>query len=355
MRRRLTVLGAALIALVVVAAAVVVGVRWWHDHHRTELAQAIGWAPDGTARYSWTDWAAVRQRLHSTVSASSTPAQLADFLSDGYDADLTSESAMPESSDVLQEKYGVSPADVDWELLAQGSQGSVLLLGLPDSLSTGDLGDTFEGLGYERPSSATGVWLSTESQLAEVGAGGSLSPQFNYLALDAGRHLMMASDNAAYLRAAVDGSSDLPDDQGLRDVVDAVGSPLSAAVYTGDYTCKALAMSDADEDDQATGDQLITAAGGVHPLTGFAMARETTGDLTVAFGLETDDQARADADSRSELAAGAAPGQGGTFPERFRLGPVTADGRVVTMDLKPVDESPVLSDLSNGPVLFASC
>ena len=58
---------------------------------------------------------------------------------------------------------------------------------------------------------------------------------------------------------------------------------------------------------------------------------------------------------RSKLAAGPAPGQGGSFPERFSLGKVVASGRVVTMALKPVEGSFVLSDLSSGPVLFATC
>jgi hypothetical protein len=75
----------------------------------------------------------------------------------------------------------------------------------------------------------------------------------------------------------------------------------------------------------------------------------------VALELDTDDQARADADSRSQLAAGPAPGQGGTFPERFTLGKVVADGTLLTLDLEPVDGTAVLSDLSDGPVLFASC
>ena len=73
------------------------------------------------------------------------------------------------------------------------------------------------------------------------------------------------------------------------------------------------------------------------------------------MAFENDDQARRNADSRAKLAAGPAPGQGGDFAERFDLGPVTADGRVVTMELTPVEDSPVLSDLSTGPVLFATC
>ena len=65
---------------------------------------------------------------------------------------------------------------------------------------------------------------------------------------------------------------------------------------------------------------------------------------------------RADnADTRARLADGPAPGQGGDFTDLFALGAVTAEGEVVTMELDPVEGSYVLSDLSNGPVLFATC
>jgi hypothetical protein len=349
-----TLVGAVVLALVLVAAAAVVGVGWWQRAHRTELQQAMAWAPDGTARYSWTDWSAVRSRLGAELTRSSSGPDVADFLSDAYDADLSSQSAMNESAETLQESFGFSPATASWELLSQSTSGSVLLVGLPDSISTGSLGDTFESLGYDRPSSDDGVWFSTESQIA--GIGGTLSPQFNYLALDDSRHLLMASDNAAYLAESVRGLDDSPpDDQGVTDVAAAVGTPLTAAVYSGAQACKALAMAQADDDDQATADQLVAAAGGVHPLSGFAMASEPSGHVTVALGFEADDQARADADSRSKLASGPAVGQGGDFADRFDLGPVTADGRVVTLDLEPVDDSPIVSDLSTGPVLFATC
>ena len=73
------------------------------------------------------------------------------------------------------------------------------------------------------------------------------------------------------------------------------------------------------------------------------------------MSFETEEQARTNADTRAELASGPAPGQGGEFADRFTLGEVTADGTVVTMDLEPVAGAFVLSDLSSGPVLFATC
>ncbi len=356
-RRRLTVVAGAALVLVLLATAAVAGVRWWQRSHRTDLETALAYAPASTARYSWTDWAGVRRELGADLDDHSSAESVEQFLSDGFDADLTSGSAMVESATVLQQAFGFSPADVDWELLAQSDTGSVLIAGLPEGLDADDLADDFEALGYERPEKDDGVWNGGEELVARIsdGNGSSLSPQFQYLALDRDRHLLLASDNGPYLRDAVGGVDDDLDDDGLRDVASAVDEPLSAAVYTGDFACKSLAMAQADEDDQSIADQLFAQAGRVDPMTGFAMALEPDRGVTVAMAFETDDQAHRNADSRAALAAGPAPGQGGDFAERFTLGPVTADGSVVRMELKPVDETPVLSDLSTGPVLFATC
>ena len=355
--RRLTMLGGALLALLLIAVAALAGAQWWQRSHRTELERALAYAPSGPARFSWTDWAGVRRTLGAQLDDRSSAEDVEQLLADGFDADLTSGSAMVDSATVLQQAYGFSPADIDWELLAQSDTGSVLITRLPDSLDLGELGDGFETLGYTRPDDDTGVWDGGDELVARISAsnGGTLSPQFQYLAIDQDRHLLLASDSGPYLREAVgDVDDDLADD-GLRDVAGAVDEPLSAAVYTGDYACKALAMAQADDDDQSTADQLLAAAGRVDPLTGFAMAVEPDEQVRVAMAFESGDQARRNADTRAKLAAGPAPGQGGDFSERFTLGPVTADGSVVRMELKPVDDSPVLSDLSTGPVLFASC
>ena len=114
-------------------------------------------------------------------------------------------------------------------------------------------------------------------------------------------------------------------------------------------------MSQADEVDQATAAELLDAAGEVNPLTAFALATQPDGHVLAVMSFETEDQARTNADTRAELASGPAPGQGGEFADRFALGEVTADGTVVTMDLEPVAGAFVLSDLSSGPVLFATC
>ena len=173
---------------------------------------------------------------------------------------------------------------------------------------------------------------------------------------DPDQDIVVASDTSTYLEQAMETvTGGAHSAEGLDEVVDAVGEPFAAAIYSGDVACQALAMGNADPASQDEAEQLVAAAGEVNPMTAFAMAVQRDRDVRVAMAFETEEQARANADSRARLAAGPAPGQGGSFTDRFRLGRVAAEGEVVTMELDPVEGSYVLSDLSSGPVLFATC
>lgn len=351
MRRPLFIAGTVLVLLVVAAVALVV-VRLRDDGPDTRLAAAVALAPADSQRFSWTDWSEVRAELGSDVSADSSTTEVADFLDAGFDADLTSTSALLESADVLQESYGVSPASLDWELFAQGEAGALLVLGLPDSLDVDDLRDTLGGLGYEEPDQADGVWGGGADLLAGLGP---VTPELAYVALDEERRVLVASDEQDTVADWQDDARGTDVEDGVSDVLAATGEPLSASIYTGEHACSALAMSQADDTERARASQLIAAAGEIHPLAGFAIAALPGGDVRVSMAFETEEQARTNADSRSQLASGPAPGQGGDFADRFELGEVAADERVVTMELTPLPGSFVVSDLGHGPVLFATC
>ncbi|GAB2974003.1 hypothetical protein [Nocardioides montaniterrae] len=317
-------------------------------HHRSEpssrLAAALALAPRTAVRFSWTDWAGVRDELGLS---SSTP--VAQLLSTAFDHDLDSESALVDSAPVLARSFGFSPADLDWELYAQGTDGAVELMGLPADLDLGDLRRTLEKIGYRAPSSADGLW--THPSLGDIG---DLTPELTALTIDSDHHVLAASDNAAFLgrwRGLERGTSS----DALASVTDAIGSARSASVYAGDYACSALAMNRADDADQVEGARLIQEAGKLNPMDAFAIAHRSASLVRVAMAFESSDQARTNADTRSRLAVGPAPGQGGSFTDRFTLGRVAADGDVVTMDLRPKPDTYVLSDLDNGPLLFASC
>lgn len=357
MRNRLTLGFGMLVVLALVAGSAVVAVRWWHESHRTPLQQAMAMAPGDGERFSWTEWSAVRRELGAELSIDSSTTQINDFLARGFDADLTSTSALVDSAPVLQVQYGFSPASADWELFSQGASGAVVMLGMPGSTDFDALADQLRRLGYTAPEDDTGIWLGGEDVLTRIGAGAAdVTPELSYIALDAEDGLILTSDSAGFLRQAVhDAAGEGATPGGLQEVVDSSGEPLSAAIYVGDYACSVLAMSGADQSDQDRAAELIEAAGKVNPVTGFAMSVQPDLHIRVALSFENDDQARTNADSRAALASGPAIGQGGEFSDRFTVASVSADGPVVTMDLEPVQDSYVLSDLSTGPVLFATC
>jgi hypothetical protein len=345
-----------LLCLVLVL-ALVAGLWWWRGLRMTELERALSVSPADSARLSWTDWAGVRSELGVSLSADSPPADLDEFLDRAYSRDLSSTSALLGSADVLQTDFGFSPATVDWEMFSQSDQGAVILLHLPDGTDFDAIADRLTRLGFERPSDPKGVWQGGMDLLPRVSA--NLTPELQFLALDPDDGFILTSDRADFLHHALDvvhGDADsMASDDAIGEAAGAVGDPLSAALYSGPQACRALAMSGADPTDQAAAQDLLDRAGEVNPITAFAMAAEPGGTVEVVLGFENDDQARTNADTRATLADGPAPGQGGDFTDRYRLGPVTADGHLVRMVLHPREGQYVVSDLSNGPLLFATC
>jgi len=349
-RRRFAVVVAVVVALVLAVG----GYLWWRHDDRTSLAWAVDHAPAGVQRLSWTDWAAVRAKEHADLSERSSAAQTQRFLDRAYDDDLSSTSALVTSAPVLQERFGFSPASADWELFGQSYQGAVVMLHLPTSSDLDEVADDLRNLGYDEPSDDEGVWRGGEDLLARIDPG--LSGELQYVALDRSDSLVLTSDSAEFLGIAMGAATgDGATAEGLGGVVDDAGEPLSSAVYSGAYACGALAMAHAGRADRAQGRQLVAAAGEVNPYSAFAMSDEPDGTTRVAFQFDGEDVARTNADSRATLARGPAPGQGGTFGERFRVTSVTAQGTLVVMELAPRPEASVLSDLSTGPLLFATC
>jgi hypothetical protein len=351
--RRLWIVVAIVAALVVVGTG---GVAWWRHHgDRTSFAWAVDHSPGGAQRLSWTDWAGVRVHEHADLSQQSPVADLRRFLDRAYDDDLSSTSALVTSAPVLQERFGFSPASADWELFSQSDQGAVVMLHLPSSSDLDGVAEHLRKLGYQEPSDPDGVWQGGADLLARISP--ALSGELQYVALDTHDSLVLTSDSAAFLQVATDAARGKgATATGFDGVVGDAGEPLSSAVYSGDYACGALAMAHAGSADQAQARQLLSAAGEVNPYSAFAMSDEPDGTVRVTFQFDGGDGiARTNADTRATLARGPAPGQGGTFGERFRVTSVTAHGSLVTMVLDPRADSSVLSDLSTGPLLFATC
>lgn len=350
MSRRLTWSAVALAVLLTVGGLL----TWRVGGADSGMARALDLAPAGSERVAWTDWAAVRRTLDADLDATSGSEELGAFLDEAFQHDLSSTSALVASAPTMHEELGLSPATVEWELLAQGADGAVEVLGVSPDADLDDLRDRLDDLGWERPEEENGVWRGGSAVLASVGP--NLTPELQHVAVLDDADVVLTSDQAGYLERAVEvARGDADSVAGLDDVVDDLEDPLSAVAYTGAHACERLAMAQADAGAQDTADQLIESAGGVHPLTAFAMGERAGGDVRVAMEVEDPDDADHDAAARAALAEGPAVGQGGDFADRFAVTEASSKGRVVRLDLRPRKESYVLSDLSSGPVLFATC
>lgn len=344
----------AVVALV--AVAVVVGglVAWRLLTPAAAMDRALSLVPADTSRISWTDWEGVRRELGADVDADSSPEAVDAFLADAFAGDLSAMSALGSSAAVMQPELGFSPATITWELFAQSPGGAVAVMGVDDDVSLGEIADRLAALGWTEPEADDGVWVGGPDVLTGVGPG--LTPELQHFVLLAEQRVILASDQAGYLEEVLEvvhGDAQAADE--LADLSAGLGDPLAAAVYDGAYACERLAMSQADDDAQAEADKLVEAAGGIHPLTGFAMGLLAGGDLRAVMEVEDSDDAPGDADARAQLAVGPAPGQGGDFSDRFTVADASSQGRTITLDLRPEGGHYVLSDLTSGPVLFATC
>jgi hypothetical protein len=349
-RRRLFIAGGVVVALV--AAAVAVWVVRESGDEPGRIGAAMALAPADSQRLSWTDWSGIREEVDSDVSASSSSAQVEDFLLQGFEADLTSTSVLVSSASILHDSFGVSPASVDWELYAQGEQAALLLLGMPESFNFDVLEERLTEIGFTPPDADDGVWIGGGDVNAALGG---FTPELNHLSIDRERRIIAGSDLVEGAEQWQEDPRREDRDDGVQHVVEHVEGALSAAVYTGEHACVALGMTQSAPADRARAADLIADAGEVNPMLGFAIAAFPGGDVRVAMAFDSEEQARTNAGTRAKLAAGPAPGQGGTFQDRFDLGRVAAEGTVVTMELEPVPGAYALSDLSAGPVLFATC
>jgi hypothetical protein len=353
MRKRLMTIAGVLIAVAVVASGVVVLLTGGEDDvDRATLAGALRLAPGDTQRFSWTDWAGVRRAVDLDLSQSSPGSAVEDLLDRGFEADLTPSSALGSSAAVMQQRLGFSPATLDWELFSQGAGSASLTMRASASVDFDFVEAQLLETGYAEPAEADGAWFSdplTDDITSQV------TPVLIYVALDREQRMIFASDTDVGVAAAVAAAEDASSEVLTDDVVAAVGDPLSASLYTGEQVCNALALARADATDVEQGQALIAAAGPVNPLLGFAIGAYADGGVRVVMALETAEQARTNAETRAVLATGPAPGQGGEFADRFTLESATASGELVVLELEPQPGAYVLSDLSSGPLLFATC
>lgn len=356
MTRRLRGATLVLVAVVVLAlvAGVFTGVALWRRAHRSDFERGLELLPADTLRASWTDWSGVRATLGA--GQPTEPDAIRAFTEKAFSSDLSAASSIDESAVALAINYGFSPANAEWELFGQSRDGAVMLLKLPESVDLGQVEDRLEALGYTRPTQADGVWSGGEDVVARIDP--TITPELEYVTVLADDHLVVTSDGPGYLETAVraaQGDGDELDGDALHGLAGEVDEPLAATAFVGDFACEALAMSQADPEQQSAATNLIEDAGGINPVRGLVVAAYADLRLRVTMAFENEDQAEANANARAQLASGPAPGQGQDFPDLFEVTAATRDGANVLLDLQAVPDSYPLSNLISGPVLFQSC
>ncbi|SDT01037.1 hypothetical protein SAMN04488570_3285 [Nocardioides scoriae] len=357
--RRTLLVGVLVLALV--AGAVVVGTLAWQRAHRTSLEQALAVVPASSVRVAFTDWSGVRRTLGADLGDTPSRDAVEAFAAKAYDADLSAASSVDEAAGALQQLYGFGPATARWEAYAQSRDGAVMVLAPPDGTDYDVLADNLRSAGYDAPAKRRtdgGVWVGGIDLVSRLDP--TLTPELQYVALLPGQGLVVTSDTEEYLASSVavaSGDADgLTAKAGVDDLAGRLGTVDNALVWPGDFACEDLAMSQADDDDQAQADDLVRQAGGVTPLAGFAMGMTADRTLHVVSHFESSDQARANLRPRARLAVGEAVGRSGRFSDDFDLTRSTAVGSDVLLDLAPKrDDAFVLSALYDGPVLFATC
>ena len=359
MRRRVVLGG---VACVVVVAVAVGGWFGWKALHRTSYEDAVALLPKSTLRATYTDWATVRDLARgSSLASASSSRDVANFVSRAYDLDLTSTSAVVDSTYAMNRRYGFSPLDAEWEIYGQSREGAVVVMRFGDGVDLDGVERNLRALGYAAPSGGAGsggVWAGSADLVASIDP--SLTPVMQNVVVLPDERLVLMSDNQAYASSSasvVAGSEPgLDEVDGVDALASEAGEPASAALFASDFACEGLSMGTTSEDDQAAADDLIREAGGVSPLAGVVVAMQPDRSLVVGMHFETSEQASDDLRPRVQLASGDAVGQGGTFGERFRVVEAAADGKEITMQLKPAGKDlPLLSDLTEGPLLFATC
>ena len=229
MPKRWPVVVAAVAVLAVLAAGALLVAR--RPDHRPGAGGRRSPRP-APSRLSWTDWAAVRPSSTPTSSASSTPSELEDFLDEGFDADLTSTLRAGGVGRRCSTSGSASPPRPSTGSCSASRPTAPSHAPAPRRRPTStSSADSLEELGYDRPDDEDGVWVGGADLLPEIGP--DLTPELQYVALDADDHLVLTSDSAAFLEQALDERRRAGSRASTRWSA-ASGEPLSAAIYTGD-------------------------------------------------------------------------------------------------------------------------
>lgn len=323
---------------------------------RSALHAALKGVPATTKRFSFTDWAAVREAVGAKDPTKSGEDS---WIERGYERDLTPVSSLWSSADLLQEHLGFSPGNLEWEAVAQSPDGNSLLLQVGDGVDFDSIARKLADTGFTKPSSDTGVWAADGDKVGVTAP--TLPTDVRFLVLLRDSHQIVASEARIAAEAAGDAARGkapvLADVSGVSAVAGHVSNDPAVMLWAGDFACTDLAMSLADKDSQTAASDLISSAGNVSPLSGMAMGLSTDGKLSVIEQFDSGDQANRNLDARAKLATGPAVGRSqANFADDLRLLSARTDGAAVVLTMKAARSGVFpLSSLYSGPLVFATC
>jgi hypothetical protein len=326
--------------------------------HDSRIEAALKTLPNQTLVASFTDWEAIRAQIDPHVSSSSKPVERADFFEQVYDRDFSTTSVLGVFDEDMATSYGWTVLDSEWEMYGQSRVGAVEVLRMPDDFDFAAAERALTRLGYGA-ADKDGVRVADEETLAAIAP--NLTPQLTAVVLLPDDGVIVTSDASSYADVTVDtidGERDSVDDQnGVAAMAAALGdSSVTAQMDVGDYGCVAAGFGQADPAQQRLARQRTASVGGVSATHGLTLSIDERRDLSVVMSFASGDEARDDQAARLALARGAAPDQGGTFDERFRVVRADVEGQNLVMVLRPRSkDTQLLRDLGHGGLLFASC
>lgn len=349
MRRRVLVIA---LVLVVLTGLGLVGRAVWQRVDRTPLQEALGVVDAKALRVSFTDWKQIRAEVDHSPGESAE-----DWIARGYERDLTAASSIDDAAQAMQDHFGFSPENADWEVFFQNREGAGTVLRMGDGTDFAKIAAKLTDAGFTKPSSAEKVWKGGVDLIPTIDP--TLTPEVQYVALLEDDGVVVTSDSfeyAARISDVVRGSHASLASTDAYDMAGHVGSADAAVLWAGDFACEDLSMSTASEDDQQRARQLIADAGEITPVTGVVIALDDD-RLTVAEQFPDADQAETNLRSRARLAVGPAVGRTeGAFDEEIELTSSTTSGATMVLRFKARPESSFpLSRHSDGALVFASC
>lgn len=347
----------AAVVIVTTLSAGVIASRIFHPPSRLESALAT--MPAQTVVVNYTDWAAARAALHEPGVTSRSPAAARErLLRRAYDRDFSAASILSVFDAEMGPAFGWTVLDAEWEAYGQSREGAVDVLKMSADFDFAAADAALTRLGYP-DADASGVRAGGPDLVASIAS--DLTPQLANVALLPDHRLVVASDNPAYAALTVDTISGLRDSvaesPGAAGMAAALTSEaVSAVVNVGPRGCKAAGFSDAGAAVRREVRQRISSIGGVEPLDGLTFGLDAASELIVVMRFANSQVAQAQEAPRTRLTRGEAPGQGGTFQERFRLVDSRVVGSNLILRLRPLSpDQQLLSDLDRGGLVFASC